>query len=102
MSQDGNNLFNQQDFQSSPFDASQGIYRSDVQFAPTVPHRQQPEHLGMNFTTSPFQNQDLMMPPPQCKLFFLIYLFYLFKLIIFFLYQSRIIIQAALMRDPNQ
>lgn len=79
MSQDGNNLFNGQDFQSSPFDASQGIYHTDMQFAPTVPHRQQPElqqqqqqHLGMNFTTSPFQNQDLMMPPPpppQCKLF---------------------------------
>ncbi|KAI8065026.1 hypothetical protein BDF21DRAFT_427635 [Thamnidium elegans] len=73
MSQDGNNLFNQQDFQSSPFDASHGIYHTDMQmqFAPTVPHRQQPttqqqqQHLGMNFTTSPFQNQDLMMPPPQ-------------------------------------
>jgi hypothetical protein len=62
MSQD--TLFNQPNFQSSPFNTN-SLYQSDMamQFAPSVPRSQRPQQ-SMNYP--PFQNQNLL-PQQQCK-----------------------------------
>ncbi|KAG1142363.1 hypothetical protein G6F37_010774 [Rhizopus arrhizus] len=80
MSQD--NLFSSS-FQSPSqqiFDPSAGLYRTDIplQFAASVPHRQQPQpqpqpqqqyDLPLHFQSSSFQNPDVAIPPSSLNRF---------------------------------
>ena len=88
MSQD--NLFSSS-FQSPSqqiFDPSAGLYRTDIplQFAASVPHRQQPQpqpqpqpqqqyDLPIHFQSSSFQNPDVAIPS-SCKNMIIIQVFY--------------------------
>lgn len=68
------------------FDPSTGLYRTDIplQFAASVPHRQQPQppsqpqqqyDLPLHFQSSSFQNPEVAIPP-SCKNMIIIYFFY--------------------------